>query len=226
MLEALPDRLWLGASYQAQPALGAMKLAGTLDTVYGGTATEFPVNLHQALPDIVRLGARFRASDSFELRLFGDFTRWSVMKTQCVGIEDHPCAVTPTGADASGGSVNQNLRRRWNDTWGVRVGASHWLKPEVELFAGLGFETAAVPDSTLDPGLPDANNFAGAVGGRFELVKTLFLAASYTHIQYLNRDNTGKSELATAEYPTKMPDGGGKYTQWVGLFNLNVEKQF
>jgi hypothetical protein len=52
------------------------------------------------------------------------------------------------------------------------------------------------------------------------------VAASYTHIQYLDRDNTGASQLANAMLPTRRPDGGGRYTQWIGLLNVNVEKQF
>lgn len=228
MLEAIPDHLWLGASYQAQPGLGPMTLKGSLDITYQGSELPLRVTFDQALPDIVRLGGRFRPNDSLELRLAGDLTRWSVMGSQCVVIEGHKCAVDATGADASGegGTVQQNLRRHWKDTYGVRAGASFWLKPEVELFAGIGFETAAVPDETMDPALADADNVSPAVGGRFEIFDAFYLATSYTHIQYMNRDNTGKSEIASGELPTRRPDGGGKYTQWVGVFNVNIEKQF
>jgi long-chain fatty acid transport protein len=100
------------------------------------------------------------------------------------------------------------------------------VRPTVEIFAGLAFETAAVPDRTLDAALPDANNVAAALGTRLQLARTFFIAASYTHIQYFDRDNTGKSELADAVLPTKLPDAGGKYTQWVGLLNVNLQKQF
>jgi long-chain fatty acid transport protein len=122
--------------------------------------------------------------------------------------------------------VVQNIRRHWNDTYGVKAGASRWISQKVEIFGGLGAETAAVPDATLEPGIGDAVNVAVDLGGRFEIAGAFFLAASYTHIQYMNRDNTGKSELASFELPTRRPDGGGKYTQWIGLFNVNVEKQF
>ncbi len=228
MLEAVEERLWLGAAYQAQPALGPMKLTGTLRTEYRDDSTVFPVTFHQALPDSFRLGARFRPVQRVEVRLSGELTRWSVMQSQCVSIEGMPCLVDSTGADATDPqlSVVQNLRRRWKDTYGLRVGGSLWLFPKLELFAGAGFETAAVPDETLDPGLADADNLAGALGARFPLARTVFLAASYTHIQYLDRDNTGRSQLAAAVPPTRLPDGGGKYTQWIGLLNLNLELQF
>jgi long-chain fatty acid transport protein len=227
MLEAVEGQLWLSGSYQAQPGLGRMKLDGTLTTVYQGGTTPFPATFHQALPDITRLGARYQPNSTVEVRLFGEFTRWSVLRTQCVSLRDRECAVDPSGADATAdGSVLQNLRRKWNDTIGLRAGASHWLASGTELFAGLGLESAASPDSTLDPGLADATNISAALGGRFALTSTFFLAASYTHIQYLDRDNTGASQLANAMPPTRRADGGGLYTQWIGLLNLNVEKQF
>jgi long-chain fatty acid transport protein len=229
MLEAIPDRLWVGASYQAQPGLGPQVLKGTLTNTYLGSSAPFPVKFNQALPDIIRLGARFRPNPTMELRVFGDFTRWSVMKTQCVVLDqkDYQCAVNPDGSDASGnGAVLQNLRRRWNDTVGIRAGISQWLKPTIELFGGLGFETAAVPDETLDPAIGDANNISAALGARFGILPSLFVAGSYTHIQYLSRDNTGKSELTQSVKPTARPDGGGKYSQFIGLFNANVQYTF
>ncbi len=226
MLEAMPDQLWLSASYQAQPGLGAMQLKGTLDlTDEQGNQAHLPVTFDTALPDILRIGGRFKPVPTFELRLVGDFTEWSVLRTQCVGLDPHPCVVDANGAATGDSGALQNVRRYWKDTFGVHLSASHWIKPEVELYGGLGFETAAVPDETLRPDLPDANNLAIGLGGRFELSHGLFLAATYTHIQYFDRNNIGKSDLATPPLPTKWPDGGGVYKQWIGVFNLNVEKQ-
>jgi long-chain fatty acid transport protein len=228
LFEAIENRLWLGAGYQAQPGLGPMTLKGTLHlhTTSQGDA-RFPVEFHQALPDSLRVGGRLRANEMLELRLSGEWTRWSVMQSQCVSLEGTPCVVDSNGADATPtGSILQNLRRRWKDTYSIHGGASVWVRPTVELFGGLAFETAAVPDSTLDAAVPDANNVAGALGVRLQLAGTYFVAASYTHIQYFDRDNTGKSQLADAVLPTKLPDAGGKYTQWIGLFNVNLQKQF
>jgi long-chain fatty acid transport protein len=226
LVEALENELWFGASYQAQPGLGPMQLTGTLTVTYAGSSAPFPVTFDQALPDIVRAGARYRPSEKLELRLFGDMTRWSVMKTQCVAVEGHPCLVDATGADAGDGGVLLNLRRKWRDTFGVRMGLSYWLSQPLELFVGTGFESAAVPDSTLDPELADSETVAAALGGRLELPGQWFVGASYTHLTYLNRDNTGKSELTNAVLPTRRADGGGRYTQWVSIFNANVEKEF
>jgi long-chain fatty acid transport protein len=227
MLEALPGSLWLAASYQAQPALGPMRLNGKLTfTDVDGVQGAFDVTLDQALPDIFRLGARYRVSPTWELRVFGDLTRWSMLQTQCVALKGYPCVVTSTGAYVGDGGVWLNLRRYWRDTVGVRLGASHWIAPELELFAGAGFETAATPTDTLDPELPDAKTLSGALGARWEPWSKSFFAFSYTHIQSFDRDNTGKSRLPLADPPTRRPDGGGRYSQWIGVFNANFEKEF
>ncbi len=228
MVEAIEDRLWLGASYQAQPGMGSEALNGTLNISAGGSSTpQQAVTLTQSMPDIVRAGVKWRVKSDLELRLYGDYTRWSVMKSQCIGVEGKPCQVFPDGSDASGlGYTILNIRRNWNDTYHGHFGGSYWVKPEIELFAGAGFDTAATPDTTLEPSVADAFTIEGSVGGRFFLFNYLYFAASYTNLQYLNRDNTGLSILANAQGPTVQADGGGKYTQWVGVFDLNVEKQF
>jgi long-chain fatty acid transport protein len=185
------------------------------------------VEFHQALPDIWRAGVRWRVMKDLELRLLGDYTRWSAMQTQCLAIQGKPCAVFPDGSDASGvGNTVLNVRRNWKDTYHGHLGGSYWLKPEVELFAGAGYETAAVPDTTLEPAIADANNIEGSVGGRFFLFDAFYLAVSYTHLQFLDRDNTGLSILSHSMGPTVQADGGGKYTQWVGIFDVNAEKSF
>ena len=232
VVEALPQQLWLSASYQAQPGLGAMKLNGDIEIQTAVPASDDPVTqavtLHQALPDIWRVGARYRLSDAVELRLAGDLTRWSVVRTQCVSIRDQSCLVTPDGDAVPDSGTVQNMRRNWRDTFGVRAGVSYWTHPELELFGGLGFETAATPDETLDPVLADANNVMITAGARYEVVRTWFVAASYTHLQFVSRDNTGKSRLADPEVAvaTRRADGGGEYSQWVGILNANLLKTF
>jgi long-chain fatty acid transport protein len=250
MLEVVPNHVWLGASYQAQPGLGPQTLTGTLD-VYDAVPSHRPlteqVTFLQALPDLYRAGARWRVSNAVELRAFGDYTRWSLMQAQCLGLQtkakdgsyvQHPCKVYSStgpgatlGADATGGFVIQNIPRNWNDTYGVRLGGSYWLSPDIELFAGLGYETGAVPDATLEPGLMDGDNMGAAVGARFMAWDSFYIAVSYTHLEFFDRDNTGKSQLETINgvdvaYPTAQQDGGGKYTQWIGVIDVNAQKEF
>ncbi|HKP60011.1 MAG TPA: outer membrane protein transport protein [Polyangiales bacterium] len=232
MVEAIPDTLWVSASYQAQPGLGEMLMDGqiVIDATADVEDETLPqdVTFHQGLPDVFRLGARFQPSSSLELRLAGDLTRWSMFRTQCIAVKDEPCTVMSNGDGTPDSGVVVNLRRYWKDTVGVRGGGSYWVMPELELFVGLGYETGAVPDSTLDPVLADANNMSAALGARLQFAETWFIAGSYTHLQFFSRDNTGKSELADPDVGviTRRPDGGGEYRQWVGVLDVNLMKTF
>ena len=236
MLQAIPDQLFIGASYQAQPGLGEQKLDGDLYiTPPTGVQTHTLVTLHQSLPDIIRVGARFHPkSIPWEFRLYGDYTRWSQLTHQCLTSKGSPCDIdASTGAAIMGkteGIVWGNVLRNWKDTVGVRLGASYYVSPTIETFAGAGYETAAVPDATMAPDVPDANNVTLAIGGRFALTDTLFFAASYTHIQYMDRDVTGSQLLSqggyNVEYPTVEGSGNGHYTQWAGFFSGNLEAIF
>jgi long-chain fatty acid transport protein len=204
-----------------------MQLHGNLEVSFQGSSAPFAVTLNQALPDIIRLGARYRASPLVELRLYGDVTRWSRFGTQCIALGGQPCAVFPNGADATPNlSTVQNLRRLWRDTYAARAGASVRARPNLELLAGLGYETAAVPDATLDPTFPDAASIRTALGARLQITSGLAINGGLTALWYASRDNTGRSELASAQPPTRRADAGGRYTLWLGLVNLGIEQRF
>jgi long-chain fatty acid transport protein len=243
MLEVIPDHLWLAGSYQAQPGLGPQTLKGSLDYIQGappyypGTgSTSYNVDFHESLPDIVRGGIRTRFGDSFELRAFGDFTRWSLLTNQCINNANYGTACSvygpgggvnyPLGGDATPkSSVITNIPRDWKNTYSAHLGASYWVKPEIEIFAGVGYETAATPDQTLEPGAMDANNILASLGGRFLIANQFYFAASYTQLQFQNR-TISDSTLATYALPSQQQSGNGQYTQWIGVIDLNAEKQF
>ena len=228
LYEVSPDSFWIGASYTSKPDPFSDELieSGTLKNNFGGRISEDDVDLHQDLPDIYRLGIRARPSKQLELRLFGDFTRWSQMERQCVSRKDSPCDLNPDGSQGPSGAVLQNQPRNWNDTFGVRAGASLWTNDATEVLAGAGFSSNAVPDETLEPSLPDFDTITLSLGGRFELSDKIFVAASYTQFVFLPRDNRGKSTLAAAQSPSAVPDAGAEYGQHIGALNLNADFEF
>jgi hypothetical protein len=108
---------------------------------------------------------------------------------------------------------------------------SYYLSPAAEFFVGGGYETAASPDATMEPGAMDAANIQASIGGRFLVANYAYFGIGYTQIQFLNRTVTD-SQLATlpngmpVQQPTLQQDGNGSYTQWVGVVDVNLEKQF
>jgi long-chain fatty acid transport protein len=229
MVEPLEGKLWLAASYQSPPGFyREMHLDGTVRTSLGGTVAENDSTIHQYWPDVLRWAARARPSERYELRLFGDYTRWSRLERQCVTKRSHKCDVDERGAEKSGTSLVNNQIRDWNDSFGVRAGGSYYPTARSEVFLGLGYDSNAVPDATLDPTILDGHKLSAALGGRMQLLDSFGLLASYTHIQQLERDITGKSKLDDPDIASlsRLPSGGGRYSQWFGYFALVGELTF
>ncbi len=224
LYEVTPNVLWLGLSYQSRPNVsGGMRLHGSLDNDIGGPSSAH-VDVAYDLPDIIRWGARYRPRKNLELRAFGDYTRYSAFKNQCVVRAGGSCALGPNGAETAGGEVLSNVPRNYRDSFGVRLGTSIWPKPSFEFFSGLGFDSSAVPDATFDPGLPDFVGASFALGGRIALTEHIHAALSYTHFVYVPRDVHG--DLAKFASPSQSPDASGHYTQQVGVGNVNVDFAF
>jgi long-chain fatty acid transport protein len=225
--EVVEDKLWIGFSYQAPPGLGEQRLNGTLTNNYSGNITEDPVDLLQTLPAVYRLGVRARPVPDVELRIFGDVTDWSTFERQCVVPEGGDCEIADDGSFIGEGEVPYlNLVRDWGTGFAIRAGGSYFLNDAVELYAGAGYDSNVVPDTTLEPALTDFHDVSASLGGRFQIADEFAFSATYTHIFYFSRDTNGESVLATLESPSKSPDAGGEYTQTIGVLNAYVELMF
>ena len=230
------DNLWIAASYQSRPGFTKSNLSGTLRTKLGAAAeSEGDIDATWALPDVARLGARYRPTPNIEVRAFGEFVRWSVLENHCglmIGTGDE-CIVTDTGEQApSSATISFVIPRHWHNTFGLRGGASYWLGPDTELFAGLGFDPSAVPDDMLDASLMDLDKLTASLGGRLAVNEAITLAATYTQVIYIEktveprpRDSAG-DPIAPLLPPSRVPDNAGTYSSSVGVLSLGAEYAF
>lgn len=241
------DRLRIGLSYQAPPGIMDLDLEGKLVKHLGrevvGDQPGEEVTVHQNYPDVWRLGASFRPINELELRLFGDWQRWSLFSEQCIANVGEPCEIsgnidgpqlnddgTPHpdryGAPAPGSNPQVNLPRNWNDSFGVRFGISYWVMPDIEIFGGIGYDSNAIPDKNMDAALTDFHDVSVAGGAKIRFVEQLSAALSYTHLFYVPNDTTNENVNAFYAGPSNGPDAGGRYTQTVGVINLNLIANF
>jgi long-chain fatty acid transport protein len=222
----LPE-LRVGLSYQSQPNFGTFRLKGTLTNKYGaGAAGAGPIELEQALPDILRVGAAYAVNDDLEVHAQFGWERWSVLEYQCVldaTMPDRNCSVDADGAPAGAVGIVSNVPRYWHDSFDFRVGGAYRLTPKVLLDGGFAVNTSAIPDRTLDAGFIDMLKFLPTIGGRFTLTDNFVLAAHWTQVIYLAR-TAGVEEPFMA--PTTVPSGAGKYTQSVGILQVEAQVLF
>lgn len=233
------ERLWIGASYQAQPGFGNHTQSGTLTNKLGLTAVEeSKIRLEQELPDVTRLGVRYQPMNQLELRLSGDYQRWSVFENQCFLDGSMPkdqttCALDENGAQVEGSmGVVVNIPRRWKDTYGVRAGASYWVIPQLEINGGANFDSSAVPDETIDVSLLDQNKLIVLAGVRYAVIPSTFvLGLTLNNVFYIKRTvaprERDEDDMQIGfEPPSGVPDGAGVYTQNVFYVNLGAEYLF
>jgi long-chain fatty acid transport protein len=134
-----------------------------------------PLTNDQDVTSKVTLPARFRLAVSAlateQIRVDVDiaYTLWSSFKQLNFDFAD---PLTP----------DKSLEKDWKNTFTVRVGGEYDLPKLATLRAGLLFDQAAVPPSTLGPDLPDGNRYGLSLGLGRELVKGLRADLSYAFI--------------------------------------------
>lgn len=239
MAEPIVDTLWVGASWQSAPGFdGKQVLEGTLQNVFtGGEPESDEVTMTSQLPDIFRLGVRYRPLADLELRLFGDYTRWSVMDNQCVvsngqlgnaDIYEFCDGITENGSfPAELGQVTLNAARDWHDAGGVRLGGSYWLAGDrVELMLDLGYDSNAIPDDTLEPALFDMGKVSAGLGATIGITSFMRLNLTGTDIIYFERDTTGNPTATSYVPPTRQPSSAGVYNQNIFVLNTGLTFDF
>ena len=217
------DQIRIGYSYQSQPGFGEMRLKGDLKVASQNSTGSTPSALLMSLPDVHRLGVQFREDKEWEVRLFADYVRWSVF--------DHQCVVSPDEAECDPDSTTLNIEKNWEDAFGVRLGGSYWVAPEIEVYVGGGYDANAAPDLGVDPSLFDMDKFSAALGARFSLIDDQMLVGlTFTQVIYMTREievtlldgqpSNGYEGVSAG------PSAAGEYAQSVSVGNLYVQYQF
>ena len=225
--EAVDDVLWAGVAYQSRPGGEEIRQSGTLVTQFGaGGEGMTPVEFTHRMPDTVLFSVRGRPSPDLELRLFGQWTRWSRYTESCaynIGAENPRCESNPDGSVPQDSGVIVLIPRQWDDGLTLRGGASYWLNPHWELFGGLGYDQNVVPDHTLATDFIDSDKYFGALGARWQVPDSgLELSLEYLHVFYTTRDVAprGRDAMGNPDAllpPGRNPDLSGEYKQAIGL---------
>jgi long-chain fatty acid transport protein len=231
MVTPFDGRLRIGASHQLPPGITNVKLDGTLHKIDGrGNVSDDEVELHQHWPHTIRLGAAWRVIDPLEIRLHGEFQTWGQFNDQCLAAKDQDAQCETMGEDGqTPPDVDEpiiNQVRNWQNAFAIRAGASYWFIDEVEGMIGAGYDSSAIPDENLDPAIMDFHDVSVAIGARVRPIDEIAVALTYTQFFYVPRDTTGQSAHPAYQGNSDGPDSGGKYTQTIGVVNVNAQVYF
>lgn len=227
--EATEDgRLRLGASYTSQPNFGTMRLNGTFKLTPGALGSESTqsVDLLQAYPDVIRVGAAWRVSEKTEVRLDGDWQRWSQFKYQCIVDPGTSCPTNSQGvANANAQNVLLDLPRDWKDSAKVRLGVAYWVTPSAEVHASASWSSPPVGYSHQDPLLFDSTEIAGTLGIRYGFNKHFYAAVAYTYTYYVPI-TVYDSAYSTYQGASKSPSTDGSYSSSIYILDAAVSYRF
>jgi long-chain fatty acid transport protein len=223
-------RLRLGLSYTSQPNFGTMRLGGSFKFKPGTSQeTSESVDVLQAYPDVIRVGAAWRISDQTELRLDADWQRWSAFKYQCVVPKGTSCTADSKGVvDGTVGSnstVLLNLPRDWQDSFRLKAGIAYWVEPPTEFFASASYESPPVTKSHEDPLIFDSTRIAGTLGMRHGFNRHFYGSLSYTYVYFVPltvNNSAGPSYPA----PSNTPSANGSYSSELYYFDVAMSYRF
>lgn len=120
--------------------------------------TNQEVRTSLTLPQVIGIGIRGKPIDDLELELDALYVGWWDYRSLTFKFN------TPPGA----ASLDQTAVKDWHDAWQIRFGAQYKLSttPAKGLAFRLGviWDQSPVPDSTLDPMLPDSERVDVSVG--------------------------------------------------------------
>lgn len=243
------DQRWaVGASWQTGPNIGGSQtLTGDLINQFGpGERSTAQIAVRQTMPHAARLGLAYRFVEDpveegddptikGEIRLGAEMTTWNQFQSQCIadgksaddGSLYDVCKTDKNGVVEENDRLIQNLVRDWKIGYGVKLSGSYYLNDRIELGAGVGYDSNAIPDHTLDPALMDMDKIAFDLGGNFQVVDWLAIMVQFTEVMYLTRDTNGNPGLSEGySQKNSQPSSGARYTQNIFITNVGAHFSF
>jgi long-chain fatty acid transport protein len=147
------DTLRIGVTWRS-PLRVTTEGDGTI--AFSGPAEHHEVRHEQKWPQQASVGVGYQATPLWKLAAQIDWTGWSIMDQ--LTVEFPTSALTP-----------QIYPEYWNDSWTFRGGAEFAVSSSVAVRAGAYYDTAAVPDRTIERQYTDADKLGVSAGASVKL---------------------------------------------------------
>jgi long-chain fatty acid transport protein len=159
----------LGASYRSQVAV---EIKGDSKTSLGVTPLDSSGRTNIKLPQQLTAGVAYRVNEPLTVEAGIRWEGWSAFKRLQLSLDNNfPVPAT---------------QRNWRDSFGANLGGKYRWNDSVALLAGYVYGNSAVPNSTFDPSIPDAETHVFCLGTELSHQR-LKLALSYAYQLYVDR---------------------------------------
>ena len=134
------------------------QIAPALQPLFGGESYKTGVSTRTRFPEIYSVGISFTRDREYVVGADVELVRWSSFKHMNLNIDQEVSAA---------GLVDTETSLDWKDSWQMKFGAEFWISDAVALRAGYAFINSPVPDHTLEPGNPDADQHNISIGAGY-----------------------------------------------------------
>jgi long-chain fatty acid transport protein len=152
---------------------------------------------------------------------YADFRGWNIegdyQYTGWKKFKDLPVSFTNT-------ALNKTLIEDYKNTSSFRIGAERGFSNKATLRLGAAGATAAAPDATVSPLLPDEDRGYLMIGGSYPLTSMLTIDGGYAHIGTPGR--RGRTDERTARTITAAQINNGVYTLTANVLSLSLKASF
>lgn len=196
------DQLNLGLSYRSRIKV---KVDGTAEVSALGFSNSAQTDI--TLPDLMQLGASYKASDNLTINTDLEYTWWSTYDRLVVQSNTiHQLGVLFGNPSASDTSVSE---KDWKNTWTIRIGGQYKLSDQWKLRAGYVYDQTPVPSDRFETAVPDSDR-QGLTAGTGYASGSVTVDAAYMYLMFKNR--TISNSLAGGSTPVAALDGTYKGT--------------
>lgn len=125
-----------------------------------------------------------------------------------------------------GQAPSRVLVEEYNNTSGIRFGVEHRLLNGAALRAGLAGNTAAAPDQTVTPLLPEQDRGYAMLGGGLPIMGSLTLDAAYAHVFTGGRRGRIDERPTGSSTAQALALSSGSFGLNANIFSLSLKANF
>ena len=186
---------------------------GTVAHGYGTAKTKI------TLPFNLNVGISYEVNPRFLISAEVDYIHWSSFDQIIANFTDLKIKL----GDMTLAQINADTSNElWNNTVKLSIGGRYKINDDIILRSGFYYDETPIPDTTLNPLIPDANSKLGFnVGGEYKILDFINLKFNYEFIY-----SSSKTIERDTNYSYRSSYFAGEYGFHVNALGIGVEYKF
>lgn len=194
-LLAFPDgKLSVGIAYRSgidndqSGEITLENIAPALQPVFGGSRFKTKIDSTVEFPELVSFGIAFRPTTKLTFELGAEWAGWSSFDEQVLDLRDEV---------PEAGLSDILIPCDWEDAWLLRLGTDYKVNDRFSLRGGYVFVENSVPDHTLSPATPEADQHNFIIGFGYQMNKAV---VDFFYMAAFFNDRKVENDILSGEY--------------------------